>query len=32
MWFNVDAAYAGSSWIIPKYREKVVGLDNADSI
>ena len=32
IWFNVDAAYAGSSWVIPRYREKAVGLEFADSV
>ncbi|CAK65709.1 unnamed protein product (macronuclear) [Paramecium tetraurelia] len=32
IWFNVDAAYAGSSWLINEYREKAKGLEFADSI
>jgi glutamate/tyrosine decarboxylase-like PLP-dependent enzyme len=32
VWFNVDAAYAGVSWVIPEYRAKVKGLELADSL
>ena len=32
MWFNVDAAYAGSAWVLPEFREKAQGLEKANSI
>lgn len=32
MALNIDAAYAGPSWLIPHYREKTKGLELADSI
>ena len=31
-WLNVDAAYAGPSWVLPEYRAKAKGLEKADSI
>lgn len=30
--FNVDAAYAGGSWVIPECRAKVKGLEKVDSL
>jgi glutamate/tyrosine decarboxylase-like PLP-dependent enzyme len=32
LWLNLDAAYAGSSWVIPEYRKKVKGLEKIDSL
>ncbi|GMT35072.1 hypothetical protein PFISCL1PPCAC_26369, partial [Pristionchus fissidentatus] len=31
IWMHVDAAYAGSAWIVPSYRNNV-GIDKVDSI
>lgn len=32
MWINVDAAYAGASWVLEKFRNHNAGLELADSI
>lgn len=31
MWFHVDAAYAGSAFICPEYRQYIDGVEEADS-
>ncbi|CAI4227890.1 unnamed protein product [Auanema sp. JU1783] len=32
MWIHVDAAYSGSTWIIPKYRYESRGIEHVDSL
>lgn len=32
VWFHVDAAYAGSAFILPEHRQRAQGLEQADSV
>ena len=32
MWLHVDAAYAGSAFVCPEYRNFMAGIEYADSI
>jgi glutamate/tyrosine decarboxylase-like PLP-dependent enzyme len=32
MWLNVDAAYLGSTWLCPEFRDTMRGVEFADSV